>query len=116
MKNKTPWVATALVLCVPYLAQAQTAPADTKSPSTAPQYESAFTDYKPWKDISAGDWRAANEAVGAGAAGAAGHTGHTMSMPPAASSQSGNPRPAPSASPPTAPHEGHQMQMPGGQK
>ncbi|GAC1538395.1 MAG: hypothetical protein NVS2B4_18450 [Ramlibacter sp.] len=122
MKNKSPRVASALALCLPVLAQAQPTPVETKSPGAAPRYESAFTHYKPWKAISAGNWRAANEAVGVEASGTGhgGHTmtgngGYTMNMAPTAPGQSANqpPKPAPS---PFAPHEGHQMQTPGGQK
>ncbi|WP_299790282.1 hypothetical protein [Ramlibacter sp.] len=115
MKQNTLWVAAALALCLPILAQAQSDPADSKSPAVAPRFESAFADYKPWKDVSAGDWRAANEAVGPGATAAA-QGGHG---PPAAVA-------APAAAQKTAPaaaassHEGHDMHdmdhMQGGQK
>jgi hypothetical protein len=113
MKKKTPWVAAALSLCFPVLSQAQNNPADTKSPASALRYESAFADYSPWKDLPAGDWRAANDALGAGAA----HGGHNMDAPMASPEPGGSQKPAPSASSPASPpHEGHQMQMPGDQK
>jgi hypothetical protein len=84
MNKTTLRLAAAMALCLPALAQQQSDPADGKSPAPALRYESAFTDYKPWKDVSAGDWRAANEAVAAPApqpapaASATGHEGHPM--------------------------------------
>lgn len=112
MNKKSLWMAIAMAPCLPVLAQAQAGPADSKSPAPAARYESAFADYKPWKDVSAGDWRAANQAVSAGAASGA-HGGRAEpAAPPAASAASAARKPATPAS--ATGHEGHHPQ--GGQK
>jgi len=107
-------MAAAVALCLPVLAQAGSDPADSRSPAPAPRYESAFTDYSPWKKVSAGDWRAANDAVGAGstAPGRSGAGAPAAPSAPAATSTgapAANPVPAASAD-----HEGHHPQ--GGEK
>ena len=59
-------VAAAVAAGVSGLASAQAAlAAPTQSPSqnAALSYRSAFADYKPWQDVTPGDWRAVNDTV-----------------------------------------------------
>jgi hypothetical protein len=56
-------LAPALALGLPLVALAQPASIDAAQPSASVaqlKYPSAFTDYKPWRDIKPGDWRAFN--------------------------------------------------------
>lgn len=64
-KSTLLWVA-GISACAPMLAIAQ--PAEPTRPATQLKYTSAFADYKPFKDLEPGDWRALNDAVGAAAA------------------------------------------------
>lgn len=64
-KSTLLWVA-GISACVPMLAIAQ--PAEPTRPAAQLKYTSAFADYKPFKDLEPGDWRALNHAVGAAAA------------------------------------------------
>jgi hypothetical protein len=113
MKNKTPWAVAAIALSLPVLSQAQSDPASSKTSSAAPRYESAFTDYSRWQDVSAGDWRAANDAVGTGSA-AVGHAGHRAPAAPLAPAAASTPAAAAKMAPAASGHEGHTMH--GGQK
>lgn len=106
--NQIAW-AVVLAACVPLLATAQAA-----KPKPVPQvsYQSAFADYKPYKDVPLANWRALNDTV-AGAAGEGGHIGHAMKametpVAPAA------PASAPIPMKPMPMHEGHPK--PGGQQ
>lgn len=65
MNNLVQRVAPALVLCLamPGPARAQGGAAPSATASSPLQYRSAFADYKPWRDIARGDWRALNDAV-----------------------------------------------------
>lgn len=65
MNNLIRRVAPALALCLAMLgtARAQGGAAPSAAASSPLQYRSAFADYKPWRDIAPGDWRALNEAV-----------------------------------------------------
>lgn len=102
---------SALALCVPLAALAQT-PAAAAPSASAPalRYQSAFADYKPWQDIKPGDWRQLNDNVTPKDGKGGGHAGHGAAPAPAV--------PAAKASAPAAPaaggHQGHQMH--GGQK
>lgn len=64
-KSTLLWVA-GFSACAPMLAIAQ--PAEPTRPAAQLKYTSAFADYKPFKDLEPGDWRALNDAVGAAAA------------------------------------------------
>ena len=78
MNNNLPGLGVALAAWLPLLATAQAA--KTEPPKAAPQltYQSAFADYKPYKDAPPANWRVLNDTV-AGAPGAAtGHAGHSM--------------------------------------
>jgi hypothetical protein len=57
--------APALALCLAMLdpARAQGSAAPSATAGSPLQYRSAFADYKPWRDIAPGDWRALNDAV-----------------------------------------------------
>lgn len=85
------WLAPAVALGVGLLSAAQAAdPTEAKTPAQSLRYESAFADYKPWRDIKPGDWRQLNANV-------------SPARPAAPSA-------APKASAPTAPaHQGHHM-------
>lgn len=54
--------------------------ADTESPRAAGQltYQSAFADYKPYKDAQPANWRALNDTVAGASGGASGDAGHDM--------------------------------------
>lgn len=64
-KSTLLWVA-GFSACAPMLAIAQ--PAEPTRPAAQLKYTSAFADYRPFKDLEPGDWRALNDAVGAAAA------------------------------------------------
>jgi hypothetical protein len=64
-KSTLLWVA-GISACAPMLAFAQ--PAEPTRPIAQLKYTSAFADYKPFKDLEPGDWRALNDAVAAAAA------------------------------------------------
>jgi hypothetical protein len=73
MKTHVTILLSALSLGVPLSAAAQPTRSDTAAasqPALAPaatselNYQSAFSDYKPYQDLKLGDWRAANDAVG----------------------------------------------------
>jgi gamma-glutamyltranspeptidase len=51
MKNTFPAWAVAVAACMPVLAVAQTAKTDAQRPVPQLRYQSAFADYKPYKDI-----------------------------------------------------------------
>ncbi|KAB0579053.1 hypothetical protein F7Q92_15325 [Ideonella dechloratans] len=100
-KSTLLWVA-GISACVPMLAIAQ--PAEPTKPAAQLKYTSAFADYKPFKDLEPGDWRALNHAVGAAAA--------KQGVQPSQASQA-----APAAAPPATPNAAmpaHDMKsMPG---
>lgn len=58
-------MAGALALGLPLLVGAQglAAPADAKAPAASITYQSAFADYKPYRDVQPGDWKALNDTV-----------------------------------------------------
>lgn len=63
------WVAV-LAVATPLLAFGQSAqPAQPTKPAAAPtlKFQSAFDDYKPYRDIEPGDWRGLNDVVGTAA-------------------------------------------------
>lgn len=59
-------------------------PAEPPRPTAQLQYTSAFADYKPFKDLEAGNWRAVNDAVAAVAAKPGGPSAQPNQTPPAA--------------------------------
>lgn len=64
--NTLQTMACAVAFAMPQLASAQAAPADRTAPGPAappPQYESAFSDYKPYRDEPVADWRQVNDTV-----------------------------------------------------
>jgi hypothetical protein len=104
MKNHVTILLSAMSLAVPLSAAPQPTRSDpvaTSQPELAPvatselNYQSAFADYKPYRDIKPGDWRAANDAVGKASGG---HSGQGMGM---------NSQPV-SAAPSNA-HSGHHL-------
>lgn len=92
MQKKIPWLVTATSLCLPWAALAQPKPADPAVSAPGLKYQSAFSDYKPWQETPASDWKAVNETVKGGST-AQGHASHGTSAPasPAASA----PKPGP---------------------
>jgi len=78
MQNNLPAWGMALAACAPLLAVAQ--PVNTEPPKQSPQlsYQSAFADYKPYKDAPLGNWRELNDTVAGASGGASGHAGHSM--------------------------------------
>ena len=67
------WMAT--LVAVPALAQpvgVSASPADGKTASPMPHYQSAFADYRAWSDPELTNWRKANDETGA----MGGHNGH----------------------------------------
>lgn len=60
-------MAGALALGLPLLVGAQgLAVADAKAPDASLRYQSAFADYKPYRDVQPGDWKALNDTVRSG--------------------------------------------------
>src|SRR6187551_3333626 len=115
MKNHHQAWCVAIATCIPLLAAAQAA--TTGAQMAAPQlsYQSAFADYKAYKDVPLANWRKVNETVAGAPGGSGGHIGHGMgpasgmatpSAPPVAASA---PRPTTSEMPT---HGGHRQ--PGG--
>lgn len=114
-------VAPAVALCLVPLSRVLAAGADPAQPSPGPTptYHSAFSGYKPWRDIAPGDWRALNGAASAamGAMGAMGNDGMApmshgqggMAMPgmPMPMPVPGMPMPASARPAASAPHSGH---------
>lgn len=116
MKTNPPAWGVALAACLPLLATAQTA--KTKSLMAAPPltYQSAFADYKPYRDAALADWREVNATVAGAPGGASGHSGHSMGgmngmeMPATPAASAGAPMTAPMKAIPMKPmpmHEGH---------
>ena len=105
MKSLFSRLAPAVALGLPLLALAQAGrpdPADPKASAPALRYQSAFADYKPWRDTKPGDWRAVNDNVRQATAKSGGHVGHQMSpaSPAAASAPLAKPAaPAPGGHP-----------------
>jgi hypothetical protein len=105
--------AIALSMSVPLLALAQAPGAKPEPMKPAPplRYQSAFDDYKPYREIPLADWRGVNDAV----AGAGGHAGHDMSgmampaAPASAASAASAPRPMKKPGGGMPSHEGHGM-------
>ena len=90
--------ALAVMLCLPLAALAQTGAEPAAGGASAPQlhYRSAFADYRAWRDIKPGDWRALSDSV---------RVMGSMSSSAAAVSPA-----FPAASAPSMPgHTGHQM-------
>jgi hypothetical protein len=108
MKKKTSWLTTAMVLGFPLAALAQANPTDPAAAAHPLRYQSAFSDYKPWQDIQAADWRAVNNTVRDAAGKGDGHAGHGAA-PAAAPASVPRPGTAGSAPAPQAPagHQGH---------
>ena len=85
-------LAPALALCLPQLATAQSVraePADARASAPGLTYRSAFADYKPWRNLEPGDWRALNDKL--------------APVPGKPASDAGHLRAAPAASAATAP-------------
>jgi hypothetical protein len=61
IRRGAPALALSLAVCAH--AYADTALASPAAASAPQRYQSAFADYKPYKDIKPGDWRALNESV-----------------------------------------------------
>ena len=99
--NHQSW-GVAFAACTLFLATAQGAKAEPPKAAQQLAYESAFDDYKPYRDAPLANWRELNDTVGSapGAPGAA--SGHTedsmggmkgMEMPTAASALANAPNP-----------------------
>lgn len=103
--NQAAW-AVVLAACVPLLATAQAAKIESPKPTPQLSYQSAFTDYKPYKDAPLANWRTLNDTVAGAPVGESGHAGHGMKgmEPPVAPAT-----PASAAIPmkPMPMHEGH---------
>lgn len=105
MKTPVKILLSALSLAVAILAAAQptrreSAAASPPAPPSAAaelNYQSAFTDYQPYKDIEPGNWKAANDTVGKAPGGQSDQSDHGKSM---------NSQPAPA---PSSAHSGHPM-------
>lgn len=91
--------------------------ADTEPPRATAQlsYQSAFADYKPYKDAQPANWRALNDIVAGASDGASGHAGHGMGGMGRMKGMEMPATPAASASAPTQMktmpnHDGHHKQ------
>jgi len=105
--------AFAVALAMPLLAFGQ-ASTSASAPKSSLRHPSAFTDYKPYQDVPAGNWRALNDTV----RDAGGTMAHGMAMSPsAAAAASASASAPPSKAAPKAPMKGPTgQQMPGGMK
>ncbi|MES2226802.1 MAG: hypothetical protein V4540_03415 [Pseudomonadota bacterium] len=110
MKNNLPAWGIALAVCVPFLAIAQTVNTEAAKAPAQLSYQSAFVDYKPYKEAPLADWRELNASVAGAPGGTSGHAGHSMG------GMKGMEMPAAAAAPASAPmrmksmpmHDGHQ--------
>ena len=66
MKNTFPSWVVAVAACMPVLGIAQTAKVDAQGSAPQLSYQSAFADYKPYRDIPLANWRAVNAALASG--------------------------------------------------
>ncbi len=67
MNTSLSFMAGALALGLPLLVGAQgMADAAAKAPDASPRYQSAFAEYKPYRDVQPGDWKALNDKVRGG--------------------------------------------------
>lgn len=114
MHHRFHGLAAALALGLPLLAAAQTRadPADPHAPARALSHRSTFADYKPFQDITPGDWRRLNDTVGAAslkpsAGGGAAPAPAGAASAPAPASTMPMPMPMP-------PMQGHHHDMHGG--
>lgn len=82
MKNKLTSWCVGMAACTPLMASAQAAGTEAPKATARLTYQSAFADYKPYKDVPLADWRAVNDTVAGAAAkpAAAGprHEGHAV--------------------------------------
>ena len=69
MKNTFPSWAVAVAACMPVPGIAQTAKVDAQGSTPQLSYQSAFADYKPYRNIPLANWRAVNDALASGAQG-----------------------------------------------
>ena len=92
-------VLVAALVALPALAQAPdvaSGPADARVVSPAPQYRSAFADYRAWRETEPMNWRNANDEAGA----LGGHMSHVrghaseMAMPGAPAAPAVKPEPS----------------------
>lgn len=105
-KSTLSWVA-GLSACTPMLVIAQ--PVEPTGPAVQLTYFSAFADYKPFKELEPGNWRALNDVVGAAAAKPSAPGGAPVQQPPeggaSATTQASTPakdkKPTPGMSHPT---------------
>ncbi|MEJ7930136.1 hypothetical protein WG922_09130 [Ramlibacter sp. AN1015] len=106
MNRKTLWRAAAAFFGLPLMALAQTHPAHPAGDAPALQYQSAFSDYKPWRELKRGDWRAVNDTVGSAKHSGSHGAGAAPSEParPAEAARSTAPAHGPSAAPSAAPY------------
>ena len=86
MKTLLSLVANAVAFGLPTWASAQVATgapaAQAHLASAGLQYQSAFADYKPWRDVEPADWRVLNDIVRDATPSMGGHAGHgAMSAP-----------------------------------
>jgi hypothetical protein len=97
--------ALAVALAMPMFAFAQ-------APASGLRYPSAFADYKPYREVQAGNWRALNDAVRDVGGGSMAH--EMAKQPSASASASASATPKATPKTPMEAHTGHQM--PGGMK
>lgn len=76
MKNTLPAWGIAMSACLPLLTAAQAAKNEALKAAPQLTYQSAFADYKPYKDEPPANWRKVNDAVAQAPGGASGHAGH----------------------------------------
>ncbi len=75
--NLLAWGVT-LSACMPLPAISHAADPEPPKAATQLTYQSAFADYKPYKDAQPANWRALNDTVAGALGGASGHAGHGM--------------------------------------
>ena len=89
----------AFAACTLFLATAQGAKAEPPKAAQQLAYESAFDDYKPYRDAPLANWRELNDTVGGAPGAASGHTEDSMGgmkgmeMPTAPSALANAPNP-----------------------
>lgn len=86
-----------LTTCAATLALAQQSPTEAVSRTAKPQYESAFADYKPFREVELVDWRHASAAGPHARSNVAGEA-----VQPSGGSASGNSARDAAVTPPTA--------------
>jgi len=99
----------AIATCMPLLAAAQATPTGAQMAPPQLSYQSAFADYKAYKDVPLASWRKVNDTVAGAPGGSSGHAGPGMAPASGTATPSASPAAASAPRPTTTEpkHGGH---------